>query len=390
MKNINLVSDTINVEDVEELVSWLLPKNKNIPKLTKGEKTVEFENKWSKYIGAEHSIFVNSGSSAILLALSALKERGLKNNKVVVPTLSWLTDVSSVMNLDMEPILCDCNLYDLSVDLEELEKLFSEEKPSVFILVSVLGLVPDMNKIVELCNKYDVLLIEDVCESMGSSYNNKKLGTFGIVSLFSLYYGHHISTIEGGLISTNDEELYYIMNALRSHGWDRDWPIHKKEEFRKKYEISEFNSLYTFYYPGYNFRSTDLQAVLGIKQIEKINNFSIIRNKNYLKYDELLKYNLLNLYKDDRNFVSSFAFPYASYKKENIVSELIKNNIEVRPLIAGSMGLKPFWYKKYGFSHKKNADFIDKYGFHLPNHQNLTEQDILKICSIINKIEEEQ
>jgi CDP-6-deoxy-D-xylo-4-hexulose-3-dehydrase len=145
------------------------------------------------------------------------------------------------------------------------------------ILVSVLGLVPDMNAVVKLCKKYGVYLIEDVCESMGSSYRENKLGTFGDISLFSLYYGHHISTIEGGLICTNNEELNTIIRSMRSHGWDRDWNDKIKKEYRDLHDISEFDSMYTFYYPGYNLRSTDLQAFIGLRQIGKIDNFSEIR-----------------------------------------------------------------------------------------------------------------
>ena len=166
---IKLVSDTIDKQDINSLIEWL--SQDEIPKLTKGELTVELEKKWANKIGTKYSVFVNSGSSSILLTLAALKHTNrLKNNKVVVPSLSWATDLSSPILLGLEPILCDCNLTDLSCDLEHLEEIFKTESPSVLILVSVLGLVPDMNRIIELCKKYDVLLLEDVCESMGSKY----------------------------------------------------------------------------------------------------------------------------------------------------------------------------------------------------------------------------
>ena len=180
---IKLVSDTIDKNDINELISWL--SQENMPKLTKGKLTWELESKWSKKIGTKYSVYVNSGSSAILLSLAALQHTNrLKNNKVIVPGLSWATDVSSPMLLGMEPILCDCNLYDLSCDLNHLEKLFINYSPSTFILASPLGLVPDMEKILHLCNKYDVILLEDVCESMGSKYENNYLGSFGLASFF--------------------------------------------------------------------------------------------------------------------------------------------------------------------------------------------------------------
>lgn len=386
MKEIKLVSDTINKTDIKRLVDWL--SGETVPRLTKGPVTVEFENKWSCYLGTKYTTYVNSGSSAILLALAALKERGLKNNKVVVPTLSWLTDVSSVMQLGLQPILCDCNLNDLSVDIGHLEHLFKENSPSVLILVSVLGLVPDMKKIQDLCKQYDVLLIEDVCESMGSQYHGKKLGTYGNISLFSLYYGHHLSTIEGGLICTDDEELYYIINSMRSHGWDRDWPTEIQNSYRNKYNVSDFDALYTFYYPGFNFRATDLQAYIGLTQIDKLDKFAEIRNSNFNIYRNLLNKNKLSITNDSQNFISNFAYPYVSENRKNIVQSLISNHIEVRPLIAGSMGRKPFWYERYGKISLPNADFINENGFYIPNHQDLSADDIFIICDIINSIEE--
>lgn len=379
---IKLVSDTINKNDINKLIGWL--SQDNIPRLTKGDITVQFENKWSQKIGVKSSVFVNSGSSAILLALAALKESGkLKNQKIVVPSLSWLTDVSSPMQLGMDVILCDCNLEDLSIDINHFKQIIKEEDPGSLILVSVLGLVPNMKEIVDICNENNIILIEDVCESMGSKYDESYLGTFGHVSVFSLYYGHHLSTIEGGLICSNDEELSDIILSMRSHGWDRDWSKEKQIEFRKKHNVDEFNSLYTFYYPGFNFRSTDLQAFLGLSQIDKLDEFSIKREKNFILYKNYIKNNLLNIRYNQNDFISNFAYPILSERRDKIVSELIKSNIEVRPLIAGSMANKPFW--KGRKNNLPNCDLVDKFGFYVPNHQDLNENDIERISYLINK-----
>ena len=162
---IKLVNDTINNKDIDTLIEWL----KTYPRLTKGQLTLDLEQKWSKWLGTEHSIFCNSGSSANLLMLWALVEAGRisKDAKVIVPSVAWATDLAPVIQLGMTPILCDSNMEDLSVDIEHLEKLFQETKPDVLLLVSVLGLVPDMHRIVRLCKIYDVILLEDTCESMG-------------------------------------------------------------------------------------------------------------------------------------------------------------------------------------------------------------------------------
>ena len=380
---IKLVTDTINKEDIKALTDWLLQES--TPQLTKGALTKKLEEKWASIIGTKHSVYVNSGSSAILLTLSALKQGNfLKNDKVIVPSLSWHTDVSSPMVLGMTPYLCDCNMEDLSCDLEHLEKLFSVHNPSALILVSVLGLVPNMARILELCNKYDVILLEDVCESAGSKYKNKLLGTFGKASFFSFYYGHHLSTIEGGFINTNNDRLANILLSIRNHGWDRDLNEEEKNKLRSEWEVNEFDALYKFYYEGFNFRSTDLQAFIGLRQIDRLHDYSLKRNKNYELYNSLIKNNELKLLLN-HNFVSNFAFPMLNKNRDVIIKNLLNNNIEVRPLIAGSMGNQPFWIKKYGKTKLSNCDIIDSSGFYIPNNHNIKEEEIEFICKIINK-----
>ena len=381
---IKLVSDTIDKQDINSLIEWL--SQDEIPKLTKGELTIELEKKWANKIGTKYSVFVNSGSSSILLTLAALKHTNrLKNNKVVVPSLSWATDLSSPILLGLEPILCDCNLTDLSCDLEHLEEIFKIESPSVLILVSVLGLVPDMKRILELCDQYNVLLLEDVCESMGSKYKGEYLGTFGLASFFSMYFGHHLSTIEGGFINTNDKDLYNSLLMMRSHGWSRDLPIEDQNHYNTKYNTDSFSSLYNFYLPGMNLRSTDLQAFIGLRAIDKLDNYSQKRNSNFKFYLKNLTNNELNIESNPDNFISNFAIPVVSKNKDQIIKDLIEANIEVRPLIAGNLGNKPVWYENYKRVNLPNSDIIDKFGFYLPNHQDLTESEILKITNIINK-----
>ena len=380
---IKLVSDTIDKEDINSLINWL--SQDEIPRLTKGELTWELESKWAKKIGTKYSVYLNSGSSAILLALAAILHSGkLKNNKIIIPSLSWATDVSSPMLLGMEPIMCDCNLDDLSCDLDHLERLFVEHSPSSMILVSPLGLVPNMDTIISLCERYDVILFEDVCESMGSKYQGKYLGSFGFASFFSMYFGHHLSTIEGGFINTNDEDFYHLLLMMRSHGWDRDLPDWKQKELREKYSVSEFDSLYNFYVPGFNLRSTDLQAFIGIRSLDKLDNYSKLRNHNFNEYNNLIKINELNLTEREGDFVSNFALPIVSKNKKEIVDRLISNGIEVRPLIAGDMSKKPMWYEKYGKVSLPNCEKINEFGFYIPNHQDLTKNQIKTITDIIN------
>ncbi len=384
---INLVSDTIDREDACGIINWL--NQKELPQLTKGPLTKEYEAKFSNWLGTKHSVFVNSGSSAILLGLTALKFGGkLKNNKIVVPDLSWATDVSTPLILGMDTFLVDCNFQDLSADLNHLEQLFKEEKPAAFILVSVLGLVPDMDRILDLCETYDVLLIEDTCESMGSEHHGQKLGTFGCMSFFSTYFGHHISTIEGGMVCTDDKEINDLLLMTRSHGWDRDLDPETAKKLAEEEGVSDFDRLFTFYTPGLNVRATDLQAKIGLNQVDKIDKFAKIRNENFLHYNNRLAWAKDLLFKPEQltgDFVSNFCYPIVSESRDAIVKELKENDIACRPLIAGALSNSPMWQKFGKADRNFNALVIDNFGFYVPNHQGMTTEDVDKVCDIILK-----
>jgi len=379
---INLVKDTINNEDIDSLIEWL----KTYPRLTKGLLTVELEKAWARYVGVKYATFVNSGSSANLLALYCLLESGKikRNDKVIVPAVSWATDLAPVFQLGLDPILCDVNLNDLAIDINCLENIIIEQNPKVLILVHVLGLVCDIESIRNLCNKYNVILIEDTCESVGSKFKNRVLGSFGDISTFSFYFGHHISTIEGGMLCTNDSELNNLFKSLRNHGWDRDWDTDTKLKMRTEYGISEFDSLYTFYYNGFNFRSTDLQAYIGLQQLKKVDAYCNVRNKNYKLYHSNIKDSIWKPVLSDTNFISNFAWPIISENRDSIISNLKQNDVECRPLICGSMGRQPFYIKNKGECKLTNADIVHKNGMYVPNHQDMTENEIIKICDIIN------
>jgi CDP-6-deoxy-D-xylo-4-hexulose-3-dehydrase len=385
MKKIELIQDTIDKEDIDNLIEWL----KEYPRLTKGQKTIEFESKWSKWLGCKYSVFVNSGSSANLLMLYALKLLNkMKNRKVCVPSLCWATDLAPVIQLELEPILVDCNLDNLSVNLSHLEQIFKRDSPAVLLLVSVLGLSPDMDSIIELCKKYDVILIEDNCESQGTKYKNIKLGNFGLMSSFSTYFGHTMSTIEGGMISTNDLEIYNTLLQLRSHGWDRDLSVEKQNELRNKWNIDDFSALYTFYIPGFNFRSTDLQAQIGINQLTKVDQMIENRYQNFLYYKSKLKNKVWFPKINEESYTSSFAIPFickSVEEKKELIDELKNNEIACRPLISGSMGIQPFYTEKYGVNKLTNCNKVDECGLYIPNHDKMEKEDIDKICDILLK-----
>lgn len=377
---IKLCSDIINRKDIDLLIEWL----KTEPKLTKGEKTLEFEKGFSSVIGCKHSIFCNSGSSANLLIVSAMIQSGLmKNNKIIVPQVSWSTTVFPAIQLGLQPIMCDCNLENLGLDLNNLEELIKKQNPAAIILVHVLGFNSNIKEIKHICDQNDILLIEDTCESLGSTIDGIMLGNFGIASSFSFYFGHHISTIEGGMVCTNNDDFAEIVKMIRSHGWDRDINEQAKNKYRKKYNVNEFESLYKFYYTGFNLRSTDLQAFIGINQIEKIKNISETRHRNYIYYQSMLKNNIWKP-KLDQQIVSNMGYPLLLSNRERVYKKLKENNIESRPLVSGSMGMQPVWVDRYGESNMKNASIVNNQGMYVPNHGDLSEDDIRQVCDVIN------
>lgn len=382
MKKITLVKDTINKNDVDSLVEWL----KTNPRLTKGEITKQFEAKWSEWQGRKYSVYLNSGSSANLAMIYALLQSNrLKNNKVIVPAVSWATTVSPVIQLGMEPILCECDKDTLGIDIDYFKKLIKEHKPSVLLLVHVLAFPNKMKELLELCKENDIILLEDSCESIGSEYDGVKTGNFGLMSSFSLYFGHHISTIEGGFVCTDDFDMYRILLSIRSHGWDRDLDVEFQDEMRDKYDVSSFKSLYTFYYPGFNLRATDLQAFIGLGQIDKLTNILKMRERNFLLYDELIENDYWKIKKLDNCFYSNFAYPIIHPDRENIAKHLIENDVECRPLVCGSIGKQPYWIDLYGEENFEFADKVDEYGLYLPNNPDLTEDDIRYVCELVNQ-----
>ena len=375
MKNIKLTDNTISLKNINSLINWL----KKNPRLTKGDLTLKFEKIFSNWIKRRYSIFVNSGSSAnLLIAQGLLEAKMLKNKIMIAPAVSWVTTVTPFLQMGYDVKLCDCSKSDLGLDISHLEKLCKRYRPSLLILVHVLGHANDMKSIKKICSKYKVRIIEDTCEALGSTYEGKNLGTLGIASTFSFYYGHHISTIEGGMLTLDDKKLYNILLSIRSHGWGRDLENYERNQLEKKYKIDNVRSLYTFYYSGFNLRPTDLNAFLGIQQMKVLTKKIRIRFRNFKLY---LK-NLSSFWaqQSGAKTVSNFGYAIMVKNRKELFDYLKKNKIETRPLICGNMGQQPFWLKRYKRPHLPNAEKIHQYGLYLPNHENLTEKQVKYIC----------
>lgn len=380
---ITLVRDTIGHDDISSLIGWLQTN----PRLTKGIKTVEFEQEWSHWLGCRYSVFVNSGSSANLAILYSLILSGkLKNKKIVFPCLSWVTTVAPAIQLGLHPILCDTDRRNLGIDVEQFEQICKRENPAAVMVVHALAFPNDMISLRRVCDKYGVVLLEDSCESVGTTVGGKKTGTFGLASSFSTYYGHHFSTIEGGFVCTNDYEFYNLVKSIRSHGWSRDLDEVTRRDLQLKYGVDDFRNLYTFYHPGFNLRSTDLQAYIGMNQLKKLDSFCESRWANLKLYDRFIKNEYWKIDISQFEFVSNFAYPIIHPRSASIAEKLAENQVECRPLIAGSISRQPFYYERYGKKEYPFSDLIHDYGLYLPNNPSLTEDEIQFVCDLVNRV----
>ncbi len=385
----HLAEDTIDKKDIDRLIEWL----KTYPRLTKADLTLAFEKKWSDWVGKKYSVFCNSGSSANLLMYYALLMSGvLKNKKIIVPSVGWVTTIAPAIQFGFEPIMCEADKDTFGLDLNHLEELLQKHNPGAVIMVQVLGVPHKMDELMALKEKYGFVLLEDACAAMGASYHGKRVGSFGDMSSASLYFGHQLSTIEGGLVSTDNKIFNDALLMARSHGWGKDLDKETQGQLIKKYDIDDFHSPFVFYEPGFNLRSTDLNAFLGIHQIDKMDWLIKRRGENHGIYKKFLDDYLYNQEAPSDSVTCSIHFGALaknSEERKKIVTALEENGIETRIFSAGNLGLHPFWYNRYGKASFPMADRIHHTGFFLPNNPSLTPKDIEFISGIVlNSIRE--
>jgi len=380
-----LAKETISNEEIDSLIEWL----KTYPRLTKETLTLEFEKTWAEFIGTKYSVFCNSGSSANLMMVYAAKLAGkFINNNVVVPSVGWVTTVSPFIQLGFDPIMLDADEKTFGIDLDELEKVCIERRPAAVIMVQVLGVPHYKERLLALKEEYGFYLFEDACAALGAEYaDGTKVGTVGDCSSFSFYFGHQLSTVEGGMVNTNDEELFQAMMLVRSHGWGKDLPQEVQDNLMEKHDVDPFHQPFTFFEPGMNLRSTEIQAFLGLGQMEKADWVVDRRNANHLLYAEYLDSRLIAQDWGNTKPVSiSFGcMAFSNEHRKQIVENLVKNKIETRIFSAGNLGKHPFWVKRYGEFNGQIANEIHSRGFFLPNYPELEEEDIKFICSVVNE-----
>lgn len=342
---------------------------------TMGDCVKQFEIDFAKFTQNKYCVMVNSGSSANLLAIAALfykKEKPLKRgDEVIVPAVSWATTYYPLYQYGLKLKFVDVDLETLNFNIEELRKAVTDKTRLIFA-VNLLGNPNDFDEINNIIKGKNIYLLEDNCESLGGLYKNKQLGSIGLMGTYSTFFSHHMATMEGGLIGTDDEELYHLLLSLRSHGWTRHLP--KENKLCVKSDFS-FDESFRFILPGYNVRPIEMMGAIGIEQLKKLPDFLKYRRKNAEYFQKL--------FKDDSRFIiqreietsSWFGFSFIikdkNLKREDIIKKLTKANIDTRPIVAGNFARKEVvkWFDYEIFGSLKNADAIDKYGFFVGNHQ---------------------
>lgn len=386
MKNNFTRSDMNAVKKVISVKNLVLTQSKNVR---------QFENKWSKWLGVKYSTFVNSGASANFITLAILKHSNKNKNKnqIIVPSLTWISDVASVIMNGFKPVFVDANLENLSMNVDQVIKKISKKTLAVFI-THTLGFNGLNEKLIKTLKRKKIHLIEDVCESHGATFKNKKLGTFGLISNFSFYYAHHMTTIEGGMICTNDKKIYEMSRILRSHGMLRESgnKSYEKKVIKKNKTLSP---QFTFLYPALNFRNTEIGAAIGLNQLKNLTKNNSNRSNNFKYFINLLdgnKYWKAFDLKGNSNYAFPIILKTKNISKRNLFERTLeKNGIEFRRGTAGGGNqlrqpyLKEF-SKNINFKKFKNVDHIHFFGYYIGNYPTLKKSKIKEIAIILNKI----
>jgi CDP-4-dehydro-6-deoxyglucose reductase, E1 len=382
-----LMRDTVTKQDRKKASNFIL----NSSRLTQGKEVAKFEKQWNEWLGSKHSLFVSSGSAANLLLVSAWKElHDIPDySKVIVPACTWVTNVSPIIQCNLEPIFCDINLDDFSFDIERLKKLrnrYGNDIRAIFV-THLLGYPAEINKFKEIFP--DVHILEDVCESHGAVLSNgNKAGTYDVGGTFSFYFGHHMTTIEGGMVSTNDSELYDLMRMKRSHGLAREST--KFEAYKKKYR--DVDPQFLFVTEGYNFRNTDLSAIIGQSQLERLDEMIDIRNENYEYYYELVtKHSIMFVPPTNKPGISSFCFPLVSRDRvfHARLKKLLKEyHVEYRPIVSGNLLRQPF-LAQYS-AECVNADIAHERGLYIGNNHFVNKENFEILDEILTQVRMEK
>ena len=356
---------------------------------TMGKKVAQFEQDFAKFVGSKYAVMTSSGSTANLIATAALFYT--KNNKlqrgdeVIVPAVSWSTTYYPLHQYGLKLKFVDVDLETLNYDLEALKDAISD-KTKMIMCVNLLGNPNDFDAIKTIIGDRNIILLEDNCESMGAEYKGKQAGTFGIMGTFSTFYSHHMATMEGGFVVTDNEELYHILLCLRAHGWTRNLP---KDNLIAPKSDDWFSESFRFVLPGYNVRPVEMSGAIGIEQLKKLPNFLKHRRENAKLFSKYFANHPDFIMQKEIGSSSWFGFsliirPESKLKRADIIKLLEANNIEYRPIATGDFTqnevIKYFDYEIHG--ELKNAKYLQENGFFVGNHQ----VDISQQIELFNKV----
>ena len=384
-----LMRNNISRADLNAVIEFL---REDDPILTHSRQVQEFEKEWSAWLGVKYSVFVNSGASANLLTITALRET-CGPGEIIVPPLTWVSDIASVIQCGFKPVFVDINPRTLGMDNDQVLERITPQTKAVF-LTHVLGYNGLSQRLLDELQSRNIPLIEDVCESYGATFRGQKLGTFGLMSNFSFYYAHHMSTIEGGMISTNDPQFYEILRMLRSHGMVREA---RSEDLKRSYceKHPDLNPDFIFAFPAYNVRPTEINAVIGRSQLKRLDENNRIRVENL----ELFLRNLdPDRYQTDFEIEGSCNYALTLVLKrpdpvlcENVMKALRRHGVEFRRGTAGGGNQlrQPYLRRIVGnaeFEKYPIVDHVHFYGFYIGNYPDLEQEKILALCSILNEL----
>jgi CDP-4-dehydro-6-deoxyglucose reductase, E1 len=379
-----LINDNISKKDKKVLANFILNTNR----FTNGPKVKEFENLWSEWLGVKYSVMVGSGAAANYITTAIVRELKGQEGEIIVPPIGWVSDVSSVINTGYTPVFVDVNLNTMAISPQKVREAITD-KTKAIVLVHTLGFNGINDELIKIAKERDLILIEDCCESHGATYKEKKVGSLGDMSCFSFYFGHHMTTIEGGMVCTDNFEIYELARMFRSHGMTRE----ASAITQKKYAKPDVNPLFTFAVPGYNMRSTELNAVLGIEQIARIDSNIKVRCENldiWLKNLDSTKY-FTDFYLDGS---SNYALPLILQKGNDTmdkVCRVLKDEcVEYRLGTAGggNQARQPY-LERYDFKVVGELDvtnYIHDYGLYIGNHPELEEKQIENLCRRLNNV----
>lgn len=384
-----LMENNITRQDLDAVINYL---QQDDPILTQSANVRSFEEEWSQWLGVKYSVFVNSGSSANQLTMAALRLRYPEGGEVIVPPLTWVSDIAAVLQAGFSPVFVDIDPCHLGMQTDLILGAITAETRAVF-LTHVQGFNALTDKLLEGLKDREVLLIEDVCESHGATHKGKKLGTFGWASNFSFYYAHHMSTIEGGMLCTNDSDLYQIFRMLRSHGMVRESNDQSLKD-RYQFDCQDLNPDFIFAFPAYNVRNTEIGGILGRNQLKDLDKNNNLRNRNlnlFLSHLDLSKYRT-----DFRlEGCSNYAFNLVLREPDDglvarLMQTLRNEKVEFRRGSAGGGNQlrQPYLRNILGDAYRDfpNVEHIHFYGFYIGNFPSLLPKKILQLCDIVNTV----